>query len=87
MDLLITILIGLAIGLVVELMLPGHTGCEFVLAMLLGVAGALLARHVGLKAGWFGTRESSSFIAAGAGAVGVLILYALFFRKRNSGRR
>jgi uncharacterized membrane protein YeaQ/YmgE (transglycosylase-associated protein family) len=87
MDLVVTILIGLAIGLVGELMLPGHTGCEFILAMLLGIAGALLARHVGLKEGWFGTTEPRSFLASGMGSVVFLTVYALFFRKPNSRHR
>ena len=51
MDLVMTILIGLAMGVMVELLLPGHTFAELVLAMVLGIAGALLARLVGTWAG------------------------------------
>jgi uncharacterized membrane protein YeaQ/YmgE (transglycosylase-associated protein family) len=40
MNLVVSILIGLAIGVMVELLLPGHTPSELVLAVLLGVAGA-----------------------------------------------
>ena len=36
-------LIGVAVGAMVELLLPGHHASELVLAMLLGIAGALLA--------------------------------------------
>ena len=56
----VSILIGLAIGVMVELLLPGHTASELVLAILLGVAGTLLARFVGERGGWFGPAEPES---------------------------
>ena len=87
MDLVVVILIGLGIGVMVELLLPGHTIAELFLAMMLGVAGALLARYIGAIAGWFGSGEPFSFVASCLGAIGVLLLYgALFRRKRNHGR-
>ena len=84
MSLIETILIGLAIGAMVELLLPGHTASELVLAIFLGVAGALLARYVGEKGGWFGTEEPESLVGAGLGAIIILLLYGLLFRR---GRR
>jgi uncharacterized membrane protein YeaQ/YmgE (transglycosylase-associated protein family) len=59
MNLIVSILIGLAIGVMVELLLPGHTASELVLAILLGVAGALLARLVGERGGWFSSEEAT----------------------------
>ncbi len=81
MNLVVSILIGLAIGVMVELLLPGHTPSELVLAILLGVAGALLARFVGERGGWFGTEEPASFVASALGAIIVLLLYGAFFRR------
>lgn len=78
------ILIGVGVGVMVELLLPGHTPSELALAMLLGIAGALVARYVGFRAGWFGTADPESFLASGIGAMVVLILYGLLFRR---GRR
>jgi uncharacterized membrane protein YeaQ/YmgE (transglycosylase-associated protein family) len=87
MDLIVAILIGLGIGVMVELLLPGHTLAELFLAMTLGVAGALLARYIGAIAGWYSTGEPVSFLASCLGAIGVLLLYGAFFRrKRNAGR-
>ena len=80
MSLLVTISIGLGIGVMVELLLPGHRLSELVLAVFLGIAGALLARVLGVWAGWFGTEDPSSFIASVFGAVIVLLLYGVFFR-------
>lgn len=83
MDLAITMLIGLGIGTMVELLLPGHTASELVLAIFLGVAGALLTRFVGEAAGWFQPDEPGSFVAAAIGAIVVLLLYGALFRRRR----
>jgi uncharacterized membrane protein YeaQ/YmgE (transglycosylase-associated protein family) len=83
MNLLVSILIGLGIGVMVELLLPGHTPSELVLAIFLGVAGALLARFVGEWGGWFESDDPQSFVAAGIGAIIVLLLYGAFFRRNR----
>lgn len=85
MNLVESILIGLAIGTLVELLLPGHTLSELFLAMLLGVAGALLARYVGERGGWFSPQEPASFVASALGAVIILLLYGAFFRRDKHG--
>jgi uncharacterized membrane protein YeaQ/YmgE (transglycosylase-associated protein family) len=81
MDLVVTILVGLAVGVMVELLLPGHTFGELVLAMFLGIAGALLTRLVGTWAGFFEGDEPSAFVAAIVGAIVVLLLYGVVFRR------
>jgi uncharacterized membrane protein YeaQ/YmgE (transglycosylase-associated protein family) len=86
MDLLVTILIGLGVGTLVELLLPGHNMSELVLAMLLGVAGALVCRFVGHWLGWFGGSEPAGYLGSVLGAVLTLVLYGAFFR-RTHGRR
>ena len=77
-----TILIGLAVGVMVELILPGHTFGELVLAMFLGIAGALLARLTGIWENLFEAEDPGEFIGALVGAIVVLLLYGLFFRRR-----
>jgi len=81
-----TMLIGVGIGVMVELLLPGHTLAELLLAMLLGTAGALVARLLGEKAGWFEAGDPATFIAAATGAIIVLILYGLLFRRSHFSR-
>jgi uncharacterized membrane protein YeaQ/YmgE (transglycosylase-associated protein family) len=86
MSLAVTILIGLGIGVMVELLLPGHTPSELVLAICLGTAGALLARFVGELGGWVGGEEPMCFVASALGAVIILLLYGLCFRSRRRRR-
>ena len=83
MNLIVTILIGLAVGAMVELLLPGHNPSELVLAMLLGIAGALLARVVGYRFGWYGADEPAGFVSSVVGAVFILLLYGAVFRKKH----
>lgn len=83
MDLIVTFLIGVAIGAMVELLIPGHRGSEVALAMLLGAAGAILARFVGGMGGWFEVDESTSYVASALGAVVVLLIYGALFRRRK----
>jgi uncharacterized membrane protein YeaQ/YmgE (transglycosylase-associated protein family) len=88
MNLLITILIGTAMGVLVELLFPGHTKSELLLAVLLGVAGALLARFAGTHLGLFGSEEPQSFLASAAAAIAMLICYGVFLRvQRRRGKR
>lgn len=84
MNLAVTILIGLGIGTMVELLLPGHTLSELVLAMFLGAAGALLARYIGERNGWFEKEEPESYVVCTLAAIVVLLLYWAVFRR---GRR
>jgi uncharacterized membrane protein YeaQ/YmgE (transglycosylase-associated protein family) len=86
MNLLVTILIGFAIGTMVELLLPGHQAMELILAMLLGAAGALSTRYLGEMLGWYGPEEPAGFLAALLGAVFVLIAYGGVFRRGHRGQ-
>jgi uncharacterized membrane protein YeaQ/YmgE (transglycosylase-associated protein family) len=83
MNLIVTILIGLSAGLMVELLLPGHHKIELVLATLLGIAGALLARVAGHLFGWYSPDEAPGFVASIVGAVLILLLYGAVFRKKR----
>ena len=83
MDLAVTMLIGVAVGAMVELLLPGHHTSELILAMLLGVAGALLARFTGSYFGWFEPDLPAGFISSVAGAIIMLLIYGALFRRRG----
>jgi uncharacterized membrane protein YeaQ/YmgE (transglycosylase-associated protein family) len=77
MNLVAAILLGLTVGALVELTLPGRTLMEGVLTGLLGVVGSLVTRFIGQRVGWFGTDEPQCFLAQIVGAVVLLILYLI----------
>ena len=88
MNLLVTLLIGIAVGAFVELILPGHHASELLLAMCLGAMGAFVARFLGEMTEWWEPGDATSFLASIAGAVIVLLIWGLVFRRMPPrGRR
>lgn len=79
MNLVVAILIGVGVGVMVELLLPRHKISELLLAIFIGVAGSLVARYVAAAVGWVGTEQPDSFVASAVGAVLFLILYGILF--------
>ena len=53
MGFLWTLIIGLVVGAIAKLLMPGKDPGGFIITMLLGVAGALLAGFIGRALGWY----------------------------------
>jgi uncharacterized membrane protein YeaQ/YmgE (transglycosylase-associated protein family) len=83
------LIIGLLVGAVAKLLMPGPDVGGMLLTMVLGVAGAVLAGLIGRAAGWYEAGESAGFIAAVIGAVVILALFRWLSvaRRRPPGRR
>jgi uncharacterized membrane protein YeaQ/YmgE (transglycosylase-associated protein family) len=81
MDLVVTTLIGVAVGAIVELLLAVHEMRELILTVVLGICGALLARYIGVNADWFEAGDPKCYMASVIGAVILLIIYGALFRK------
>lgn len=82
MSVLVTIIIGLVVGIVAKFLMPGRDPGGFIITTLLGIAGAFVASYVGQKAGWYAPGEPAGFIAAVIGAMVLLLLYRLLFRRK-----
>ncbi len=83
MEILWTILIGFAVGVVAKLLMPGRDPGGFIITTLLGIAGAFVARYVGQAAGWYDETHPAGFLASVVGAIALLLLYRLLFRSRS----
>jgi uncharacterized membrane protein YeaQ/YmgE (transglycosylase-associated protein family) len=84
MTIIVTILIGLVIGIVAKFLMPGDDPGGMIVTTVLGIAGSLLAGYIGRAAGWYGSGEPVGFLAAVAGAILLLIAYRLLFRRRRT---
>lgn len=82
MYILVTILIGLAVGFVAKLLMPGRDPGSFIITSLLGIAGAFVARLAGERLGWYGPNEPAGFVASVLGAMILLLIYRLIFRRK-----
>jgi uncharacterized membrane protein YeaQ/YmgE (transglycosylase-associated protein family) len=78
-----TIIIGFLAGAVAKLIMPGKDPGGFIITTLLGIAGALLARYLGMALGWYHEEDSAGFIASVIGAIILLAIYRLFTRRRT----
>lgn len=77
------LLIGLVAGILGKIIMPGRDPGGFVVTILLGIAGALLASYIAVILdigvdGWV-----RQYGAATAGAVLLLILYRIILRART----
>lgn len=77
-----TIIIGLLIGIVAKLLMPGRDPGGFIITTILGIAGAFIARYIGQAAGWYTEGQAAGFIASVIGAIVLLILYRVIFGRR-----
>jgi uncharacterized membrane protein YeaQ/YmgE (transglycosylase-associated protein family) len=72
-----TLLIGLIVGAVAKLLMPGKDPGGFIITILLGIAGSLVATFVGQSLGLYSEGATAGFIMSVIGAMLLLLLYRL----------
>ena len=82
MHIIWTLLIGLVIGALAKLVMPGKDPGGAIITILLGIAGSFLANYIGRAAGWYRPEESAGFIASILGAVILLAGYRMIVGRR-----
>jgi uncharacterized membrane protein YeaQ/YmgE (transglycosylase-associated protein family) len=85
MGILWTLIIGLVVGAIAKLIMPGRDPGGVIVTMLIGVAGALLAGFLGRALGWYADPGAGpGIIASVIGAIVLLWLYRVFTRRRGT---
>lgn len=69
-----TILIGLVVGALARFVLPGEQKMGWILTILLGIGGSMLAGFVGQAMGWYAAGQGAGWIASVVGAVVLLFV-------------
>jgi uncharacterized membrane protein YeaQ/YmgE (transglycosylase-associated protein family) len=77
MRILWTLLIGLVIGALAKLIMPGKDPGGIIVTMLIGVAGSFIATYAGRALGWYQEGQSAGFIMSVLGAIVLLGIYHL----------
>ncbi|GLZ89279.1 hypothetical protein Pres01_53300 [Metapseudomonas resinovorans] len=72
-----TIIIGLIVGLIARFIKPGDDPMGWIMTILLGVGGSLLATYGGQAVGIYQAGQVAGFIGAVIGAVVLLVIYGL----------
>jgi uncharacterized membrane protein YeaQ/YmgE (transglycosylase-associated protein family) len=74
--------IGLIIGAVARLLMPGRDPGGCVITILLGIAGAALGTYLGQLMGFYAAGERAGFISSVIGAMLILLLYRVMAGKK-----
>ena len=78
MGILWMLIIGLIVGAIAKLIMPGKDPGGIIVTIILGIAGAFLAGFLGRAMGWYGEGDPAGFIASVIGAIILLIIYRMF---------
>lgn len=77
MSLIATVFIGLIVGALAKLLMPGKDPGGMIITILIGIAGAVVATYIGQGAGMYLVGEPAGFLASVIGAMLLLFLYRL----------
>jgi uncharacterized membrane protein YeaQ/YmgE (transglycosylase-associated protein family) len=75
------IVVGLVVGAIAKLLMPGRDPGGCIITILLGIAGAVVAAYLGRAIGWYKPGEPAGFIASVIGAMILLLLYRFLFKR------
>jgi len=78
-----TLVIGLVVGAIAKLLMPGRDPGGCLITILLGIAGAFVAGFLGRAIGWYEPGQPVGFIASIIGAMLVLLAYRLIRGRRS----
>jgi uncharacterized membrane protein YeaQ/YmgE (transglycosylase-associated protein family) len=74
MGILGTIVVGLVIGAIARLLMPGAQNMGWIMTCLLGIGGSMAAGYLGQAIGWYQAGQGAGWLASVAGAL--LLLFA-----------
>ena len=74
-------LFGLIVGAIAKLVMPGRDPGGIFVTMLIGIVGALLGGFLGRAIGLYQQGEAAGFFVATLGAIVLLFLYRMAFRR------
>ena len=83
MSIIWTILIGFIVGIVAKFLMPGRDPAGFIITVIIGIVGSVIATYLGRFLGFYQVGESAGFIAAVLGAIILLFIYRAVTGKRG----
>ncbi len=70
-------IIGLIVGALAKLIMPGKDPGGIFVTMAIGVVGSIVATYLGRLVGWYREGQSAGFIMSVLGAILLLFIYRL----------
>lgn len=81
MGIISTIVVGLIVGLVARMLKPGEDNMGWIMTILLGIGGSLLATYGGQAMGLYTAGEGAGFIGSTVGAIVLLVVVGMVRKK------
>ena len=82
MGLIYTLLVGLVVGAIAKMLMPGKDPGGWVITIVLGIAGAWLGSFLGRSLGLYTEGQAAGWIASVVGAMILLFGYRLVSGKK-----
>lgn len=79
-----TLIVGLVIGAIAKMLMPGKDPGGFIITMALGVAGSMLAYFIGARFGLYDQGEAAGIVASVIGAIILLAIYRAVSNRSNN---
>jgi uncharacterized membrane protein YeaQ/YmgE (transglycosylase-associated protein family) len=83
MHILYIILVGLIVGAIAKLLMPGKDPGGWVITILLGIAGSFVGTYIGQALHLYSVGEPAGFIGSVIGAMILLFIYRLLTKNRR----
>jgi len=84
MGLIAILVVGLIVGAIAKLLVPGRDPGGWIVTILLGIAGAFVGTWLGRMVGVYSNGQSAGWIASIIGAVVLLLIYRAIVGRRGS---
>ncbi len=75
------IVVGFIVGLIARAIMPGEQKFGFILTVILGIVGSVVAGYLGGAMGFYQPGEGAGWIGSIIGAIIVLFIYGLIVKK------
>jgi len=85
MSFLWMLIVGLVVGALAKLVMPGRDPGGAIVTMLIGIAGSIIAGFIGRAAGWYAEGQAAGFIASIVGAILLLAVYRALIGRSGTG--
>lgn len=70
-----TIIVGLIVGAIARFVLPGEQKMGWIMTIVMGVGGSVIAGFMGRVFGWYQPGQGAGWIASVVGAVLLVLIY------------
>ena len=83
MSILGTLFIGLIAGFIARMVKPGDDSMGWIMTILLGIGGAMVATYGGQALGIYTAGQGAGFIGSTVGAIVLLVVVGMVRKKSN----